>query len=246
METKAASKVITYVVFGVGGTGSNLVPFLAQTAQKESRIYLVDGDVVEEKNMRNQKYISRDLGKHKADVLQARFKKVYPKLQMKSIPRYVSEDDLESFVQILDKNNHFIVLIGCVDNGSARAFIHKLFYDKRLENVMYVDSGNGDERRTGQVITALKVDGDVKSPTCADLCPDILKAKDGVQHEVSCEVRAAQKPQNIGTNVMAATLLLNIINNAVNFGYMETNLTLFNCENMTVVARKAGMKEESK
>lgn len=67
------------VVVGVGGTGSNLATFLAQYAINEKKvkeIILIDEDIVESKNFRNQKFTERDVNKNKARVLATRFKKL--------------------------------------------------------------------------------------------------------------------------------------------------------------------------
>lgn len=70
------------VVFGTGGTGSRLVPLLAQFIKTcnwviDPKIYLCDFDVVEEKNLLRQNFILPDVGKNKAAVLANRYSKAY-------------------------------------------------------------------------------------------------------------------------------------------------------------------------
>jgi hypothetical protein len=77
------------VVVGCGGTGSRLVPLLAQFIRSISRefnprgwleapiIYLIDDDIVEHKNLLRQNFIEADVGKHKAIVLAQRYSRAY-------------------------------------------------------------------------------------------------------------------------------------------------------------------------
>lgn len=69
----------TIIVVGCGGTGSNLIALLSQYAISERKIkniILVDGDKVEEKNFRNQKFTIKDVGEYKARVLSNRYSKL--------------------------------------------------------------------------------------------------------------------------------------------------------------------------
>lgn len=70
------------VIYGVGGTGSRIVPALAQLISKlptmiSPEMVLVDFDVVEAKNLERQNFASVDVNKNKAAVLAARYSKAY-------------------------------------------------------------------------------------------------------------------------------------------------------------------------
>ncbi len=70
------------VVIGCGGTGSRLIPPLAQlmsTLQTliSPEMVLVDFDIVEEKNLSRQNFAKADVGKNKAEVLAARYSKAF-------------------------------------------------------------------------------------------------------------------------------------------------------------------------
>lgn len=80
----------TVVVFGCGGTGSRLVPPIAQlmsTLQTlvSPELVLVDFDEVEEKNLSRQNFAKPDIGKNKATALAARYSKAYPTLKITPI-----------------------------------------------------------------------------------------------------------------------------------------------------------------
>lgn len=72
----------TIVIYGVGGTGSRIVPALAQLMSKmptliNPEMILVDFDVVEPKNLDRQNFASSDVGKNKAEALAARYAKAF-------------------------------------------------------------------------------------------------------------------------------------------------------------------------
>jgi len=71
-----------FVVIGAGGTGSRLIPMLAQFIKTlgwviNPQIIIFDPDVVEVKNLVRQNFIPRDVGKNKAQVLAERYSKHY-------------------------------------------------------------------------------------------------------------------------------------------------------------------------
>lgn len=76
-------------VVGAGGTGSRLIPLLAQFLRSITSgvsptgwlispvIWLIDSDVIESKNLIRQNFIERDVGKHKASVIADRYSAAY-------------------------------------------------------------------------------------------------------------------------------------------------------------------------
>lgn len=72
----------TVVIFGCGGTGSRLIPAIAQlmstlTTLIMPEMVLVDFDEVEEKNLSRQNFAKPDIGKNKAEALASRYSKAY-------------------------------------------------------------------------------------------------------------------------------------------------------------------------
>lgn len=66
------------ILVGAGGTGSRVVAPLIQTlkqarAKLEPRLYIVDGDIFEHKNLARQNCIEKDLGRNKAIVMAERY-----------------------------------------------------------------------------------------------------------------------------------------------------------------------------
>lgn len=154
------------VVVGAGGTGSRLVPLLAQfiktiTAGASPRgflvnptIFLVDDDVVEEKNLVRQNFIQPDVGKPKAAVLANRYSRAYgvniiPVLHRLRAQHLEGTNPLAAAPNL--GSNSLIVL--CVDSANARREILRFFSDfvtkadvvNAMNAPFVVDAGNEDD-----------------------------------------------------------------------------------------------------
>ena len=59
-------------IVGTGGTGGNLIPLVARMLSAtylNTTLLLIDGDRVEEKNLKRQPFSKRDIGMNKARAL---------------------------------------------------------------------------------------------------------------------------------------------------------------------------------
>lgn len=256
--TDSRTEYYTFIVIGCGGTGGYLVRDLArqiaiandQTFKtNKHRLLLIDGDVVEEKNIARQNFIRQDIGKNKAQVLAERYSAAYG-LTINYIDSYIK--DAKHYEEILDDQMFHTVTIGCVDNNKTRAMIAEALYNRgsrgnsevswkdlgrnRSTVDIWIDSGN--EEYSGQVVMgsispypALTEDnlgrlkrcvyynsdnepiGYVfKTPLVTQIYPEILEAEDKHPDEESCAERAVSAPQNIATNIMAASIIFSFCN----------------------------------
>lgn len=162
-------------VIGAGGTGGRLIPMLSQfmrsitrgvspTGWLESpRIWLIDDDTVEQKNILRQNFIERDVGKHKAAVLAERYTKAYG-VDIVPITLRVTSAGKNDLYQAIDnylyikngnKNTNFASIVGnsivviCVDSVQARRDILNTFLtghspDGYPRKTFFVDAGNED------------------------------------------------------------------------------------------------------
>jgi len=164
-------------IVGCGGTGSRLMPMLVQFLRTITRphnpmgilenpkIYLVDDDVVEQKNLLRQNFIDQDVGKPKAVVLADRYSRAFGMELLPIVRRIVPHGTLPygwyrgrtgevlevpgnvaSTPGLLSMTGSLIIL--CVDSAKARRDILKVIHEDDLRvNVgptMIIDAGNED------------------------------------------------------------------------------------------------------
>lgn len=149
-------------VVGCGGTGSRLVPALIQfirSITKEhvpsgwlgsTNIVLVDGDVVEQKNLIRQNFVQSDVGKNKAAVLANRYAKAYG-MNVVAYPKFIEEGtnpyafrSLLSEASGLDLQHRFNdMVIMCVDSAKARRIVIEAF-SVNGDPTVFIDAGNED------------------------------------------------------------------------------------------------------
>lgn len=119
------------LIIGVGAVGSWVACNLVQSGV--SKIYLMDGDVVDETNLHRQfGYSENDIGKHKVDVLEARMRRYHEKvvvyksydyLQETTLHRYDCED-LSLIINCADKPNVDITSLWVGEYGMKRNIPH--------------------------------------------------------------------------------------------------------------------------
>lgn len=172
-----------FIVVGVGGTGSlvarDLPKLILNTA---NRILLIDGDVVEEKNMMRQAYQRHDIGENKAIALSRKINTFYGNI-CEAHDGYVTKNEIiEKINQTY--SNLIPVIIGCVDNNKSRVLLEQTF--KGLDSCVYIDSANS--KYDGDVYIVVKENGQ----TIGKLRSDAYTFDDDVHPaEKSCEAQAA-------------------------------------------------------
>ncbi len=165
-------------VIGGGGTGSRLMPMLAQFMRsvtrgftpsgwvEDPRIWVVDADTVESKNLIRQNFIQSDVGKFKAQVLADRYSKAYG-VKVFPITEYITGTP-ENIVKIsgivsealsvkgipsTQSGQHIMqnaMVISCVDSVKARRAILNTFvgcagnYNGVGSTPLFIDAGNED------------------------------------------------------------------------------------------------------
>lgn len=161
------------LIIGCGGTGSRLVPLLAQFVKAcpwvhDPEMTLVDDDVVEDKNLLRQNFISTDVGKYKAEVLAQRYSRAFNmkitaskervvaapynvnRLIGRSVPGYTPPTQEQA--EIFNRHTKNSIVILCVDSPEARRDIISNMGRSASSGgstVLVLDSGN--ENDFGQV-----------------------------------------------------------------------------------------------
>jgi PRTRC genetic system ThiF family protein len=245
------------ILVGVGGTGgyvlqqvARLLYALKEQGQRIPSVLLIDGDVVEEKNLLRQYFLPQDVGKKKAAVLAERYSRAYG-LDIAAYPEYLTRETDFRDIGISDGS----LVVGCVDNGSTRCILHEQLH--RLNHVVYIDSGNSavtvpddpehvdryqlDKIRNsgweGQVVVGVRIRGENVLPFPGEVFPDLIE-EDQLPTEVSCGEVVVSNPQRLMTNLMAATTVLMYLHTLLVDGTLLHHRTFFE-------ARKGWMRSEA-
>lgn len=229
-----------FYLIGTGATGSQLLPMLTQLINNtnDKKVTLIDGDVVESKNLKNQKFLEKDIGFYKAEVLAERYTRVYPNLELRYMTNYITDES--SFLNILGGDHDKIkVIIACVDNVETRKVICEALSNSKNNNLeyIYIDSGNGTIARNGQIV----VQSNINSFNCSklpwDIFPEIKESTQTVTKALSCGNQTDKNPQNIATNIYSAVNIFMIITNLIMFDTIDKNFIKFDAENIDTVSR---------
>lgn len=224
-EPRLPSEVI---IVGCGGNGAYLVPLIARfISQSPSEIIqginitLIDGDVIEEKNILRQNFIPSEKGANKAEALAERCNRAFG-MNITAIPEFFDEKKIASVFNVGHRYGYNgKIVIGCVDRHEVRNLISQYvktsyksnsYYDST--STVYIDVGN--ELEAGQLFISGPVT-DRSSVGKADarrfsgrvliheFYPVIGKT-DVKKASPSCDEATAQGIQRMIVNVKAATL----------------------------------------
>lgn len=189
-----------FYVIGVGGTGSllarDLPKLLLGTVHK---MILVDGDVVEKKNIERQGYQSQDVGDNKALALSRKINSLYT-IECEFDDKYCTYESLIALIK--DDKRYTPVLIGCVDNDATRVILENVFNE--LNDAIYIDSANSEYE--GNIYIVSKEDG-IQQGKLRSQCYKFDTDKHPL--DVSCQEQAAKgNVQFLVTNAKMAVSIL--------------------------------------
>src|SRR5699024_3040291 len=195
--------------------------------RQKSNVILVDGDVLERRNLLRQGFIQKDIGKNKAKVLVERFSKITKEnVQLEYRGTFIrSIEDVEEMASDSDK----ITIISCVDNNMARLRLllaqYKIFFNKK-RCVTFIDGGNAEWE--GQTLVN-KLDKNDEKPVIFD--EEGIRFNDKSEHvqkiifkedwmvtltvgdfEMSCDEIVEAAPQNILANMTSAMGIMRRVN----------------------------------
>lgn len=224
------------LVVGCGGTGAYTISHLARfisALDNPPHLCIADGDSVEEKNLLRQHFISRDIGKNKAEVLGERYSAAF------GIPISIITKDIEKSSDFSHNlRNRDALIIGCVDNNASRKVIYDYCLSRSASEYMtfWIDSGN--EEVNGQVICGFfkskyaryynvknnsmafdvntqiinsRMSGLFNMPASVEVYPELLEEDSKFNSDLSCAERAISAPQHMMINVTAATMIMNYV-----------------------------------
>lgn len=209
---KTKSKKI--IVLGAGGTGGWLLTMLDKLSLPDDSVLIVDGDIVEEKNIIRQAFYPDDVNKYKAEIFADKFGFNYTTDYL---------DSVEMLKELIDScEGEIPIVVGCLDNNASRKIVHDLF-ESEIEDLIWVDSGNAE--RHGQVYVAVKENGNVivESPINLDEAFQNYEGDERRPDQISCAEHSESAPQNIAANLTAALITFNILNNILSSGALMSN-----------------------
>lgn len=195
------------VIIGIGGVGSQVAFNMSQWntyAKAFNRIYMIDGDTVEPKNLERQKFGDQDLGLNKAEAVHAQIVNagfVSDDCEFVIIPEYINSAKLH---ELIDTSGE-IHLVSAVDNDKTKAEINDWY--NRVPNIVGWMAGN--EYSDGTVAACVRRDGKPLTPDFSYMQGEgennnILNPQDKSPDELSCAEEAPSSPQLIWANQGAA------------------------------------------
>lgn len=244
---------VKIIVIGAGGTGGYIIPHLYRLAfasNRDIRILVCDGDIVERKNLIRQNFVKQDIGRNKAQVLAERYSAAFG-IECEYIPEYIeSEEDLYRLTKPDFEARPYsgvpesqrVILLGCVDNNRSRKLCHTIF--GRQRDLIYIDSGNGEH--TGQVVCGVRQKGRTTYKPVGSLYPDVLKEEDKFPSELSCAERAVSAPQSVTANLTAATAMISFLYNLLIVGEMNTRFVTFSSKQIQMRAEMTKKRKKGK
>lgn len=210
-------RALRVCVIGCGGTGSQLLPRLAQLHRALLAlehpggldVTVFDPDRVAAHNLPRQNFVEADIGANKAELMVYRLNVAHG-LHWRAIPRAFSHRD--TFSPSPD------ILFGCVDTRAARREIDQAV--RQLNAAFWVDCGNAATQ--GQVVAGLGgravADDPNRLPLVTDLFPEIAQGED--DNTPSCSALQSLLRQSQAVNVMAATWALAWFSQALRDGHI--------------------------
>ena len=236
------NRPVKILLLGAGGTGGYVAPHLYRlmhALERPVKINIVDGDVVEEKNLVRQNFCAADLGENKAKVLETRYSEAFG-METYYHPAFLEND--RELLHMVTPTYFWVsgkplpelsILIGCVDNNKSRQMCHRVF--ERSQHLVYIDSGN--DEFSGQVVCGIRCnERTIYKPVCK-LYPDMLEETDKFPSELSCAEAAVSAPQSITANIMAATVVTDFVYNIGVRGKLTTRYAVFSAASINVRAQ---------
>lgn len=235
---------VKIVVIGAGGTGGYVIPHLYRIGyamNRNVRIIVCDGDIVEEKNLIRQNFVAQDIGRNKAQVQAERYSAAFG-IECEYRPDFIENED--ELMKLTTPDFYYrpygpsppetqrVILLGCVDNNKSRQLCHKVFYKQK--DLVYIDSGNGEH--TGQVVCGVRQKNRTTYKPVCSLYPDMLKEEDKFPSELSCAERTVSAPQSVTANLTAATAMVSFLYDLLVCGDLKTKYVTFSSRQINMRA----------
>lgn len=220
------SKKYAVFVLGAGGTGSWLCAFLDKMSLGND-IIVLDGDIVEPKNILRQNFKMNDVMLPKAT-------QVALSHNMSHIHGFITDTSIFHEVMTEFPDDTIPMLVGCLDNNATRKIAHD--FVQEVPNVVWIDAGNAE--RFGQVYITIKENdqfvGNFRSPLEIDEVFMNFEGDERRPDQISCAEQSESAPQNVTANVTSANVLFNVIAIFLTGGLITSNKYVFDTSLVSV------------
>ncbi len=209
MRLKSEYSSYQLLIVGCGGTGSALLYFLSRflhSLDKNILVTLIDGDVVEEKNVLRQSFAPADIGENKAKALSIRYGNLLG-IQMSYADKFINSiEDVDGLIL----PNRFPIIVGCLDNTKTRCCLQETF--DTYNTIIYLDAGNGSNK--GQTVFGLRYFGSTTLPAVGNYFPELIHPEPEQTQTKSYSLGCADvQDQTMSANFLSAHLLFSYLSN---------------------------------
>lgn len=272
-------KEVTLIV-GAGGTGSyfirNIIHYLKSVQDVDHKLLVIDGDIVEEKNLLRQGFFKIDLDEPKAKAMVDRYKALETE-NLKLEARLTFLSTAQQIVEMMNEETYkdadSYTIVSCVDNNMARLRMQigtYLLHEFTGKEVRFIDSGNTEW--SGQSLATVLYS--TRKTYLKGLYKALLEGKDSVldfqvglnddknilynqfttndnwiedltkgDFELSCDDVTLSNPQNVGTNMTASTVLLQMLDLVKQRSFAGGEIK-FDAKVNSIYMVNSGVKEE--
>jgi PRTRC genetic system ThiF family protein len=209
------------LLVGCGGTGGYVAEGLCRLLPRSTELTLVDGDLVEERNLVRQNFYPSDLGRFKSQVLAERLAQVFGRAVGYSVEYLVSNQHRQYRNRYTERIlfRRYGLVIGCVDNHLARQALAQ-FISEAGTGRWWVDAGNSDN--WGQVLIGNARGGPpgafgrhsqlvYRLPAPTVQRPALLLPPPPVEPDLDCAEAVAAGDQSPTINQAMAALVLEVV-----------------------------------
>lgn len=225
---------------GVGGTGSRILPQLAELHvalrcfdHPGLKVYAFDPDLITEANIGRTAFAPSDIGNYKVAALIDRVNRTYG-LMWRSIPDRYQWPLWRTEWQGARPD----LVITCTDSLRSRAELHQQFLSAPREQARYwLDCGNGET--TGQVVLGepewlgdiCEFDRKPRLHTIVDLFPEMLENASNEEPDPdSCTLAVALGRQSLTINRWMATAAFELLWQLFRRGGLDHNVVWVNAQ----------------
>lgn len=209
---------LTVVLVGVGGTGSALAPALARLAYHLRskgvmlKLFFVDHDVVEFRNVLRQNFTEHEVGYFKADALAFRLNAAFG-MDITAVPAPFFAVRFDGWTAGCDRRTGANLIISAVDNHLARREIARAM---EAQNGRWFCLDLGNEYHSGQVLLGNATEPEAIKFDRLGLCtglpspyiqePTLLEPPPAEADPRSCADLMLREEQSLVVNQQAAAL----------------------------------------